>query len=279
MMNEETIRGMDAMHTMMLEESEGDVFFGTSSVIGRRSEQQDAIRVDDSYAYGESGKAIAVLCDGMGGLAGGAKASNLCACMVFDAFHSDAPLSSFQDFYRRVVCRADEEVSGMRTEGGTQLLGAGTTLVSVAIQDGQLHWASVGDSRIYIIRGSQIRCVTHDHNYLMLLSEKVKRGEMTQQEADTHPKREALISYVGMGGVAYLGLNTKPFQLLDGDMLVLCSDGLYRSVSEEEIRQVVRCFADDVQQAAEALTSWAMSKSLPNQDNTSVVVVSYRKTG
>lgn len=270
---------IDDMHTVMLDDYDKKVYIGTSSVIGQRKEQQDAIKSDTFYSYAENGKAISVLCDGMGGLTGGEKASALCSSIVYDTFHSDEKFASVPMFYKAVISRSDEEVKAMKNADGSQILGAGTTLISVVIEDDRLYWASVGDSRIYIIRGNDILCITKDHNYSMLLNEKVKNGEITQEEADKDPQKEALISYIGIGGVSYIDMNSKEFCLANGDHIVLCSDGLYRSLSENEIKQVVLSFGDDVQQAAEALTWLALSKNKRNQDNTSVVVIGYQDSG
>lgn len=269
----------DIVPTIMLDGFDKKVHIGSSSVIGRRSEQQDAIRTDDFYAYVENERAICVLCDGMGGLNGGARASALCTAIVHNAFHKDEAISDFPAFFRAVIRRADEEVRAMKTEDGAKALGAGTTMVSVVIDGDQMYWASVGDSRIYIIRAQEIVCITADHNYYMLLNEKVKNGELSQEEADSNPKKEALISYIGIGGVRYIDMNKVAFGLCDGDCIVMCSDGLYRSVTEEEIKSVLNCFSEDVQEAAEALTTLALSKELRNQDNTSVVVIQFQNQG
>ena len=269
----------DDMHTVMLDEFDKSVYIGTSSVIGRRKEQQDAIKSDSYYSYAEDGRVISVLCDGMGGLVGGEKASALCSSIVYDTFHSDTKFPSVPIFYKSVIFQSDEEVRMMKTDEGDQISGAGTTLASVVIDNDKLYWASVGDSHIYIIRGNDILCITKEHNFLMLLNEKVKRGEITQEEADNNPKKEALISYIGIGGVHYVDMNGTGFQLLNGDHIVLCSDGLYRSISEEEIKQIVCDFGTESQQAAEALTSLALSKNLKNQDNTSVIVIGFQDSG
>lgn len=270
---------IDDMHTIILDEFDKSVYIGTSSVIGRRSEQQDAIKSDTFYSYAENGKAISVLCDGMGGLVGGGKASKLCSSIVYETFHGDTMFPSIPAFYKSVIFQSDEEVRMMKTDDGNQILGAGTTLASVVVENDRLYWASVGDSHIYIVRGDDILCITQDHNFLMLLNEKVKRGEITQEEADSNPQKEALISYIGIGGIRYVDMNTTGFHLLDGDHVVLCSDGLYRSLSEDEIKQVVCNFGNETQQAAEALTALALSKNLRNQDNTSVVVIGYQNSG
>lgn len=267
---------MEDLHTVMIDADEMQVYVGISSVIGRRHEQQDAVKADSDYAFAEEGRGIAVLCDGMGGLSGGERASRLCSDTVYNAFHEMPDGISISQFYAECISRADEAVSALKSDAGTPL-NAGTTMVSVVIEDGMLHWASVGDSRIYIQRGGEIACLTHDHNLLMLLNEKVKRGEITQTEADSDPKKEALISYIGVGGVRYIDRNSRPMELQNGDHIILCSDGLYRTVTEREMAQIVRCFAGETESAAEALTQLALSKRNPHQDNTSVIVLEYRK--
>lgn len=265
----------EEMHTIMLDDSDIEVYVGTSSVMGRRKEQQDAIKTDDFYAYAENDKMISVLCDGMGGLSGGERASALCTSIVRDTFHSDEQFFSIPEFYKTVITRADDEVSGLKNPLGKPL-GAGTTLASVVIQEDELYWASVGDSRIYIIRNNEILCITKDHNFLMLLNERVQKGELTQEEANSNPKKEALVSYIGMGGVRYIDMNSRGFHLRDEDYIILCSDGLYRSMTQDEIKRIVCSFSQDTQQAAEMLTGVALSKNLKNQDNTSVVVIKYK---
>lgn len=269
----------DGLRTLRLDDLSGRMLFiGSSSVIGRRKEQQDSVLTDTTINYEENSRAIAILCDGMGGLVGGKKASSLCSAIIHSLYHAPDRNPSVPEFFRAAIAQADDAVKFMKDENGTPISGAGTTLISVVVEDNNLYWASVGDSRIYVIRGNEILCVTQDHNYLMLLNEKVKAGEMTQEEANSHPKREALVSFMGMGGVAYISMNSKPLQLMHGDTIILCSDGLYRSVSEEEIKDAVMRSGVDTQYAAELLTGMAIGKGKKNQDNTSVVVIRFNDT-
>ena len=117
-------------------------------------------------------------------------------------------------------------------------------------------------------------CVTTDHNYAMVLEQKVKKGLISAEEAKANPEREALVSYMGMGGLEYIDINPNPLELLDGDCILLCSDGLYRALSAEEIKSVIDSF-DDTQTVAEALTAAALAKGKRNQDNTTAVLLRY----
>lgn len=262
---------MDIVKTIMLDEDAFHVNVGISSVIGNRNEQQDSVVADDDYALAEQGKFIAVLCDGMGGLSGGEKASNLCTSFVMNTFHSMQTIENISDFYRMTIAECDSRVTKLRDDNGEPLK-AGTTLASVVIKEQKLYWASVGDSHIYLIRNQSIQCITNDHNYLMLLNEKVKRGEITQEQAYADPQKESLISYIGIGGVKYVDINASPFELQNGDYIILCSDGLYRSVSEGDIRDITYGIGD-AKDVAECLTEYAMRAGKRHQDNTSVIVI------
>lgn len=266
----------DDIHTMELAGFKNSLDIGLSSVIGKRKEQQDTVLADDEYVYYERGKAIATLCDGMGGLSGGKLASSTCASILNNAFHDIGDTEDISLFYRKIIQKLDKEVRILRDDNG-KVLNSGTTLISVAVNDGKLYWISVGDSRIYLIRKGRILCITHDHNYSMLLKQKVLKGQITKEEAENDPQKDALISYIGMGGVKYIDINTKPFVLADGDCLLLCSDGLYRTVDENEMLRIINSSKNDMRQAASSLTECAIGKNKKGQDNTSVITIQYNE--
>lgn len=262
------------LSTIMLDDDLDKIAVGVSSVIGKRREQQDAVRADDDYSLIENGKFIAVLCDGMGGLAGGQLASNTSASHIFQKFHEIDSRVEIREFYKVAIAEADRKVFEMKNADGTPMR-AGTTLASVVIKDDCLHWASVGDSRIYLIRNGIITCLTHDHNYLMQLMKKVEAGQMRLEEAQSHPKREALVSYIGMGGVKYTDMNIRPVPLMRNDYIVICSDGLYRTVEEKDIKDITLGLLEP-REVSVGLTEYAMAAQKKTQDNTSVIVVQYK---
>lgn len=261
--------------TIMRFDREDSVTVGKSSVIGSRKEQQDSIITDDDFAYIQNGQMIAILCDGMGGMNGGNIASQLCTAHLFSAFQSMPVGMDVCDFFESALDSADEEVNSLCTSDGSPMH-AGTTLVSALIKEGFLYIANVGDSHGYLIREGEISQITEEHNFMKILLDEVAEGTMTLAQARRDPKREALISYIGMGGLRYKQITDPPLVMQSGDYIVLCSDGLYRSVSDEEIRQTVIDAGTDVQYAADSLTELALSKRKPRQDNTSVVVMLYR---
>ena len=266
----------DFLITAMLDPDVGRVSIATSTDIGKRKDQQDTVIADDEYDYIKNGGVIVTLCDGMGGLEDGANASKLCAITVCEAYHSKTEEDSIPKLFHKAIKLSDEKVCAL-SSGTSKKNSSGTTMVSVIVEGNDLYWAGVGDSRIYIIRKNEMVCVTTDHNYGMLLKKKVESGEISQHEADTHPKKEALISFIGLGRIEYVSFNDKPFKLCDGDTVIMCSDGLYRTLSNNEIKEIADSFYYDTQATADALVKYALNKGKKNQDNTTVAVIRYYK--
>ncbi len=255
-------------------EPEMKIEIGTSSIIGTRKNQEDTI-----FGYGSGREAIALVCDGMGGLSGGELASKAAAESLADAWFGRKGTVDIPEFLEEEALRADEKVFQQKNEKGERIR-AGTTIVAAIIRGNELYWLSVGDSKIYIIRGEEILSVCREHNYRLTLNQQLENGELTPEEyAAEEYRAEALISYLGMGNVPLMDLNRQPFLLEDGDIILLSSDGLYRSLAEKEIFSLVKEFGRDMQEAADALTSAALGMKQSGQDNTSVVLMRYSLSG
>ncbi|MCI9612121.1 MAG: serine/threonine-protein phosphatase [Eubacterium sp.] len=244
------------------------VEIGTASIIGSRKSQQDAIF---GYALGET--ALGIVCDGMGGLAGGETASRIALESLADAWFTQAEGFDIPDFFRREAVNADRKVYVQKDTDGRRLQ-AGTTIVAAVIHKGGLYWLSVGDSKLYFIRGHEIRSLNVEHNYRMELNTLLRQGRMTAQEyAAQEYRAEALTSYLGIGDISVMDVSPRAYPLEDGDTILLASDGLYRSLHEEEILAVLQKNSRNMQQAAQALTAAVGGRK--KQDNTSVVVMRY----
>ena len=181
-----------------------------ANAVGNRNYQQDALYVSDSkrLAANKKTRVLALVCDGMGGMADGGKASRTAIQMMVQGFRSveKEPQLNIPAFFRQGIYATDQMISSFPKENGR---GSGTTMVACIVEDNKLYWASVGDSRIYIIRDHQMQQVTRDHNYWLRLQEKVAAGEMTMEEAMAQRHKEALISYLGMGNVSLMDINTE----------------------------------------------------------------------
>lgn len=244
------------------------IMVGTSSIIGHRKMQQDTI-----FGQFDENGGIGIVCDGMGGLEGGEKASALAARTLAEDYFNSVPISNVPVFLRREGQKIDGIVSRLTDERGNDM-DAGTTMVAAIIQDDILHFLSIGDSRIFFIRNDAIQPLNELHNYRLTMDRMLKEGSMSMAEYKKKGKQaEALISFLGMGDMALMDIKT--IQLKDQDRILLCSDGLYRALSEDVILEVLNYHKFDMQMAAQALTDEASRRSKRGQDNTSVVLIQY----
>lgn len=170
------------------------------------------------------------------------------------------------------IRRADKAVAAIADESGRPM-NAGTTLLAVIVKDGLVYWASVGDSRIYRIKNRRLEQLTRDHNYLMRLMERAKLGEISESAALSDPNREALISYIGMGNVELMDICASGQDLGRDDVILMCSDGLYKSLSKNEILNIILRDNKNKEAATDALTSAALAKKWMRHDNISVAVI------
>ena len=240
-----------------------------SSIIGTRKYQQD------SYACIETPSGcLAVVCDGMGGLEGGEKASSLVVRNLLEDYIRLTD-GDIRRFLKVGAIKLDKKVFHIAGDNG-EALGAGTTLAAVHVLDGRMSWVSVGDSKIYVLRSGELHCIVREHNYRLLLNEMLSNGKLTKEQYHAEEgQAEALISYLGIGELSLMDTDEKPLQLLAGDMVILCSDGLYKSLSEDKIKAVIADNDFDLQRAANELTATALRTAARGQDNTTVILLRY----
>ena len=110
------------------------------------------------------------------------------------------------------------------------------------IEGNRLWHVSVGDSRIYLLREGELTCLTVDHNYELVLREYRAKGYISQEELAEplqDSRAQSLISYLGLGKKKIIDKNEAPLEMKEGDKIILCSDGLYKSLYESQIRAIV----------------------------------------
>lgn len=202
------------------------------SGIGKRETQQDK-----AYCYVDDRSVYAVVCDGMGGLGGGELASAMgihCASSFFKKNQTEIVNSEDKnEWMANLIIEADQKVHNLQTEDGKRV-GGGSTLVSAWIQDNKLYWASVGDSRIYIFRRKECVQLTVDLNYTHILDQRLETGEIDEEEYQKEIETgEALVSFLGHGNIELIDRNLDALPLQVGDSVVLCTDGLYRTIDKE----------------------------------------------
>ena len=219
----------------------------------------------------EKNYTLAIVCDGMGGLDGGAIASQSAVSYIAGEVHDVANRAGIHKELLRITRDADKVIADLKDESGNEIK-AGTTMVAVFIKDGILHWVSVGDSKLYLMKQGILKCITNEHNYSFMVRQNAVEGKL---EFDPKVRKDALVSYLGIGGLTYVDTNQAPVTLQDGDMLLLCSDGLYRNLSEDMICELMKEKAD-VNRIAENLTTAALLNAKGSQDNTTAIVLRYK---
>ncbi|MCI8330203.1 MAG: Stp1/IreP family PP2C-type Ser/Thr phosphatase [Oscillibacter sp.] len=226
-----------------------------------RKENQDAFAVKAAF-----GHTICVVCDGMGGAAGGQLASRIAVDTFSAEMEKRLSPGSKPDRLREVsvvaVALANRAVREA-ARSSMEYQNMGTTLVSAVSFDGGVVIANVGDSRAYHINKERIVQVTRDHS---LVEHMLERGDITAEEARRHPNRNLITRALGPDVDPECDCYT--CQLLPGDYLLLCTDGLVNTVTDQEIfTEVLRADTDTCMDRL-----LAISKSRGASDNVTVVL-------
>jgi protein phosphatase len=197
-----------------------------------RRTNQDVFAVEEPLA-------LAVVCDGMGGPAGGEVASRLAMESFIEVARQELEASRSADDERtrralwRAAAAANRAVRA-KADYDMRLRGMGTTLVAARLDGTELTVLNVGDSRAYLARGGAMRQLTRDHSYV---AEQMRMGLMTEGEAERSPLQSAITRAVGIDDDVKPDFYTEPVEA--GDVLLLCSDGLVRHLNDGEIVKVV----------------------------------------
>lgn len=222
---------------------------------------------EDAYLKGERVLAVA---DGMGGAQGGEVASSTAlgpiAALDRQEFRDAAAV---QNALREAYIAANAAVSRKASEE-PNLRGMGTTLTAAIVHGRYLYLAHVGDSRAYLVRNGQLHQLTRDHT---VVAELIAAGELTTDEAAVHPLRASITRAIGVQADTNVDLVT--VELFDRDRVLLCSDGLTRPASEDEILRVLRS-EWDVHEVAQRLVQLANDRGSP--DNVTVLLLGYEET-
>ncbi|MCL6516421.1 Stp1/IreP family PP2C-type Ser/Thr phosphatase [Alicyclobacillus sp.] len=221
---------------------------------------------------------LVVIADGMGGAQAGEVASKLAAETVSE-FVAEACRSAGAAVEPEQVLRDAVQAANHRvweaSRNSAEYVGMGTTLVAALVHDGRVCLAHVGDSRAYVLHDGELAQVTDDHS---LVAELVRRGQLTEEEALHHPQRHIVTRSLGTAELADPDVSVRP--LADGDVLLLCTDGLSNLVQPAELRASLLRLRGarvqaDVERAADELIGLALARG--GSDNITVALLVHRE--
>ncbi len=212
--------------------------------------------------------ALFIVADGMGGHAAGEVASEIAVDTVSNAYYQDDS-DDVTDSLLHAIRRANAAIHQRAAENMLRS-GMGTTCVAAVLRGNMAYIANVGDSRAYLIRGSQVRQISQDHSWV---AEQVRAGLLTEDQARTHAQRNVITRCLGTQ--AEVDIDVFQEELSEGNSLVLCTDGLSGLVSEEELQRIVDQYVP--QQSVYHLVERANENGGP--DNITAIVVRIQEVG
>lgn len=235
--------------------------------IGKRDQQEDyfsTLRQNDADI---SSDILITISDGMGGHAAGDVAS----LTVVRAFEASFLSSTSSDPARRLnnAIRAANQALADRIDEDAELEGMGCTLIGAIKLHNRMVWISVGDSHLYLFRKGRLTKLNENHSMMGAFLQQVERGQMTLEEAKSHPRRNALLSAIMGSNITILDENE--IELEEGDLFIFATDGL-DTLSERQVTDILLANENaSPKLIVEELVRGVKTANKLNQDNTTVV--------
>lgn len=243
----------------------GTVSAGCVQHQGAREYQEDSVGftpVDGDPMDGF----LAVVADGMGGMASGSFVSGWTVRRMLEA-----EIGSGQTPVYQQLTEAARRISGEIAAGGSR---GGSTMAAVFLDRSGVHICSVGDSRVYLQRGGVLTQLTEDGDYMNVLLGRVINGELTMAQAAEDSEKDSLTQFMGGGVNIQPDVNVIPIRPEAGDRLLICSDGVYNALSDKTLMQSLTLTAAG---AAEDILGRVLARGFSNQDNLTAAVLEFRE--
>jgi PPM family protein phosphatase len=238
------------------------------NLIGYRDENQDRVAI----VVDERAVLMAVV-DGMGGHAQGARAAETALATLVGAFwQTPRPIFDPLGFLHLSLGRAHEEVVKLGLHLSVESRPRATCAMCL-VQDSAAYWAHVGDSRIYQLRQQQVLERTRDHSHVELL---LREGLINESEVSAHPLRNYVECCLG-GDAALPEMSiTSRRMLKSGDLLVLCTDGLWGALGDQDFIRLSQESMAPLRDSLFELATQAVQLGAPHSDNTTAAAMRWR---
>ncbi|MEO0574042.1 MAG: PP2C family serine/threonine-protein phosphatase [Pseudomonadota bacterium] len=242
-----------------------NIEYAIESLIGKRKDNQD--RAD--IAIGDQA-ALLMVFDGMGGHSDGAIAAETGLATVRRVFESTPqPILDVQGFLYRAVSIAHDALVDLGKDRSVDSRPRATCAICL-VQDDACYWVHVGDSRIYLMRDHAVHKVTRDHSHVEVL---IHEGVISREEAQEHPMRNYVESCLG-GDDALPGITvSRKHALSPGDVLLLCSDGLWSGLEDDQLIQLSYEHDTHLPMVLKVMCDLAIKNNGKRADNTTVAAL------
>lgn len=233
---------------------------------GNRDENQDRVRIVTSKS-----RVLLTVADGMGGHMGGGLAADTAVEALVQAFQDDDDIPEPAEFLRRSIVHAHHAVVALGADLDPDLRPR-TTITACLVSASMLRWAHVGDSRVYFIREHKVLERTRDHSAVEILAQ---QGLLEDIDLAFHPLRNFVDQCLGGESELPTIDISDPRPLLGGDVVLLCSDGLWSPLDDTQLAQAL---SDKLtlQAGLESLALEAELRSTPMSDNVSAAALRWR---
>jgi serine/threonine protein phosphatase PrpC len=234
-----------------------------TSQIGGRKYNQDRV----AYAYTDEALLL-VLADGMGGHSHGEIAAQIAIDSFMQGFAKTAnPMIAEPERFLRETMKSCHKAINHYTDLNALEGSPGTTCVAALVQNGKAIWAHAGDSRFYLVREGKVINVTRDHSVVQQWAD---WGIITKEEMKTHPDRNKITNCLGGADDVFYVEASAATVIQQGDVLLLCSDGFWSPLSNDEIAEVIS--AESLSTSLKQLVDEALLREKERADNTTAVV-------
>ena len=248
---------------------------GNSQNQGARPYQEDSFgysNIIDSNIVTNKGM-LAILSDGMGGLANGKSVADYVVQASIAMFDSINPQANISEQLENIVRYINDSVCEQYAADGSSK--AGATMVFAYIFKNRIYWITVGDSRLYCYRNGHLLQMNEDHDYKnQLYREYINEGG-NLQEVEEDGQKDSLVCFIGKKEIPYVDVSLKGYRIKPNDTFVLCSDGIYNGISQDSMKDILSNY--DAQTASDKIVSNVLSSRFPGQDNMTVMVIKCEK--
>lgn len=256
----------DAIPATQLDEiPPASIAIGKLHAQGKRSSQQDSFFVSPAEMIPTHGL-LALVGDGMGGLADGDRVSQTAVSTMAEGFYNIKGEPTL--VLLALLERANSAVNNLLGPSGRNK--SGSTLVAGLIRDNKFYYLSVGDSRISLYRNGVLHQLNREHVFRNDLLVQAVNGEKTFQAAVTDKSAAGLTSFLGMGKLKYVDIPASAIEIQPGDRFLLMSDGVYNALPDEELKVHLD---KTPEQAAQDIGAAIEAKGYTSQDNYTAVIL------